>query len=276
MIITRCTRRDQYGCQNAQRPEIGNNRTARNGTRLNGRDTPEHEDLQQLLGEHLADMYATSRRKASLPLIPPRWPDSGSVSGPPGRTHGCWAARRSSTWRPATLRASRCAPRMKLAGAALPRRCSSTFWRRPGADARCRRRAPVGALLRRRSAALDSSCPARCRIPVSIPASRAAETLLRWTPVSGTNRCGRTARAWRKWGETSERRVTASECSAAYSSASAAPTEWPTRCIPFRPPITASSQRCQSSGVPELAPSPGKSAARPSTRASVSDHVRAR
>jgi len=57
------------------------------GTILIGRDTPEREDVLQLLGEHLADMYATSPPESVHALNP------AALAGP---GIGFWTAREDS------------------------------------------------------------------------------------------------------------------------------------------------------------------------------------
>ncbi len=57
------------------------------GTILIGRDTPEREDVQQLLGEHLADMYATSPPESVHAL------DPAALAGP---GISFWTAREGS------------------------------------------------------------------------------------------------------------------------------------------------------------------------------------
>lgn len=106
--------------------------TTAKGAVLNGRDTPDREGVLRILGEHLADLYATSPLESLHAL------DPAALAGP---SIGFWTAREDSRLlgraalkhlAPATLRSSRCAPRMQLAGAAVPRRCSAASWRRPG------------------------------------------------------------------------------------------------------------------------------------------------
>ncbi|MFE4226920.1 GNAT family N-acetyltransferase [Arthrobacter sp. NPDC056886] len=58
-----------------------------NGTVLIGRDTPEREDVLQLLGEHLADMYATSPPESVHAL------DPAALAGP---GVSFWTAREDS------------------------------------------------------------------------------------------------------------------------------------------------------------------------------------
>ena len=57
------------------------------GTILIGRDTPEREDVLQLLGEHLADMYATSPPESVHAL------DPAALAGP---GISFWTARQDS------------------------------------------------------------------------------------------------------------------------------------------------------------------------------------
>ena len=57
------------------------------GTILIGRDTPEREDVLQLLGEHLADMYATSPPESVHAL------DPAGLAGP---DISFWTARENS------------------------------------------------------------------------------------------------------------------------------------------------------------------------------------